>query len=188
MPVSSCTALKHLSLPCLYYYQLLRLWVICPQAASQTSRWHHFSLLTGVMSNDGLSGRHLWRRRLRGNGADRGGGGRRLPWLAPSRESPWLNYRLPSAPRRASPQFGVASVAHLGRAAARAARRYRARAVTPWRAVTLWRRPKARLGDWGDPARPGQDQGWNSQFCFWSQRIYNGGRICYISYVFMVPY
>ena len=31
-------------------------------------------------------------------------------------------------------------------------------------------------------------QGWNSQFCFWSQRIYNGGRICYISYVFMVPY
>ena len=33
-----------------------------------------------------------------------------------------------------------------------------------------------------------RDQGWNSQFCFWSQRIYNGGRICYISYVFMVPY
>ena len=32
------------------------------------------------------------------------------------------------------------------------------------------------------------DQGWNSQFCFRSQRIYNGGRICYISYVFMVPY
>ena len=31
-------------------------------------------------------------------------------------------------------------------------------------------------------------QGWNSQFCFWSQRIYNGGRICYFSYVFMVPY
>ena len=23
---------------------------------------------------------------------------------------------------------------------------------------------------------------------FWSQRIYNGGRICYIRYVFMVPY
>ena len=34
----------------------------------------------------------------------------------------------------------------------------------------------------------GRGQGWNSQFCFWSQRIYNGGRICYISYVFMVPY
>ena len=34
----------------------------------------------------------------------------------------------------------------------------------------------------------GGEQGWNSQFCFWSQRIYNGGRICYISYVFMVPY
>ena len=26
-------------------------------------------------------------------------------------------------------------------------------------------------------------QGWNSQFRFWSQRIYNGGRICYISYM-----
>ena len=25
-----------------------------------------------------------------------------------------------------------------------------------------------------------QDQGWNSQFCFWSRRIYNGGRIGYI--------
>ena len=31
-------------------------------------------------------------------------------------------------------------------------------------------------------------QDWNSQFCFWSQRIYNGGRICYISYVYMVLY
>ena len=27
---------------------------------------------------------------------------------------------------------------------------------------------------------PASQQGWNSQFCFWSWRIYNGGRICYI--------
>ena len=45
-------------------------------------------------------------------------------------------------------------------------------------------------GRGGCPCHPslGYVQGWNSQFCFWSQRIYNGGRICYISYVFMVPY
>ena len=60
------------------------------------------------------------------------------------------------------------------------------RSVCPSRVGSLWVRRAVVWPVWSVCLR--LSQGWNSQFCFWSQRIYNGGRICYISYVFMVPY